>query len=56
MVAPRKPDGDYSEKEAQRRFEQAVDAALHTPPMHRMAKKPATKRVANPRKAKRKDD
>jgi len=35
------PNDDYSADEARRRFESAVDAALHTPPMHRAPKKPA---------------
>jgi hypothetical protein len=35
------PNDEYSEDEARRRFESAVDAALHTPPMHRAPKKTA---------------
>lgn len=45
-------DDDYTEEEARRRFEKAVDAALHTPPMHRAPKKTA-KAKAKKAKAKR---
>jgi hypothetical protein len=39
MTKVRKDDDDYTPEEAQRRFESAVDSALHTPPMHRAPKK-----------------
>jgi hypothetical protein len=45
------PEDDYNEEEAKRRFEEAVDAALHTPPMHR-APKGATKAKPKSKKAK----
>jgi len=48
------PTEDYSEAEAQRRFEKAVDAALHTPPMHReAAPRPKAKPKAKKAKAKK---
>jgi hypothetical protein len=40
----KKPD-EYTDEEARRRFEKAVDAALHTPPMHRESK-PKTEKKA----------
>jgi hypothetical protein len=39
-MAVEKSEEDFDDDEARRRFEQAVDAALRTPPMHRDAKKP----------------
>jgi hypothetical protein len=43
----KKPEANYTEAEARRRFESAVDAALHSPPMHRESKpKKATKAKA----------
>ncbi|MBC7770302.1 MAG: hypothetical protein H7124_16090 [Phycisphaerales bacterium] len=53
MASPPKDD-DYSAAESQKRFEQAVDAALRTPPMHRAPKKSAkAKPKAKKAKAKR---
>jgi hypothetical protein len=52
-MANTKKDDDYTESEARRRFESAVDAALHTPPMHREPKK-AGRTKAKAKKAKKK--
>ena len=48
MASTKKSDDDYSEEEAQKRFESAVDAALHTPPMHRESK-PQKKKKTKPK-------
>ena len=54
FIVPKTLDEKYSDEEARRRFERAVDAALHTPPMHRAPKKPVkAKPKAKKAKAKR---
>ena len=47
----KKPFEEIDEAEAKRRFEKAVGAALHTPPMHRP---PKPKAKSAPKKAKTK--
>lgn len=53
MAKPPKNEEEYSEAEARRRFESAVDAALRTPPMHKTAEKKPAKTTAKskPKKA-----
>ena len=49
----KKPETEYSEKEAKARFESAVDVALRTPPMHRESKPKAKPKKTAAKKAKR---
>ena len=49
IMSDSKRSEDFTPEEAQRRFESAVDAALRTPPMHKVAGKKPEKKTAKPK-------